>query len=338
MRQKLMGFLTGVACGALSLALVSGSFFGAGLTALAAGSTVQAEEPVSDGEGLTEDAGEAGSAAGGKSQADASGAENTAAGSGTSLPASAAAVAEGAADSDEEDDGLYCVIDVSVLLYGTLPDPAENLVVILEAEEESYPMPEGSVDGRYAIVTNGETHTRIRIEYTSVGTYTYTIYQLPGTDEDCEYDRTVYTLIVYVSNEIDEDGNYTGNLIVTAVLYVNGNENEKVDRVVFNNVYETEESSGGDDGDDEEDGEDDEEPEESEEEEISDELEAAGEEAAMLHSEEGAAEEAGSRTGGSTGDDSMLALWVVLAACSAAAVIALLWYRRRMKAREEGQE
>ncbi|MCC8358159.1 MAG: LPXTG cell wall anchor domain-containing protein [Oscillospiraceae bacterium] len=131
-------------------------------------------------------------------------------------------------------DDPVCVLDVTVALEGTLPEPAETLSVVMQADDASYPMPAGAVDGTYTMSVSGAgTYSFPTITYSRVGVYTYTIWQEPGTDATCTYDDTVYTLTVYVTNR--EDG--TG-LDSTAILYPDAS-GDKAGSATFTNVYPT---------------------------------------------------------------------------------------------------
>lgn len=124
-------------------------------------------------------------------------------------------------------------VPIAISLSGTLPDQAEDFTIKMEADDVSFPMPEGSVDGVYTMTIQGAgTKNTPDIAYHKVGIYTYTIYQVPGTNAKCTYDDTVYTLTVYITNA--EDGN---GLESTAVLYPDSKE-EKISAAEFKNEYE----------------------------------------------------------------------------------------------------
>lgn len=124
-------------------------------------------------------------------------------------------------------------IPVEVTLEGTLSDPAEDFVVKMEAEDASYPMPEGTEDGVYTLTINGAGKASIpSITFDKVGIYTYKVYQ-EKTDKQTvkKLDDTVYTITIYVTNpEEGQEG-----LQIT----VNKETNDKKQEIVFNNEYET---------------------------------------------------------------------------------------------------
>lgn len=129
-------------------------------------------------------------------------------------------------------------IPVTVSLSGTLPKPAEDFTIKLRADNASYPMPEGSVGDVYTMtITGADTKNFPTITYNRVGIYTYTIYQVAGSNKKCTYDETVYELMVYITNAEDGSG-----LEATAVLYPDS-EGDKLPGAEFKNEYETEKTT-----------------------------------------------------------------------------------------------
>lgn len=126
-------------------------------------------------------------------------------------------------------------IPVTVSLSGTLPTPAEAFGVKLEADDKSFPMPEGAQDGVFTMaITGADTMQFPAISYAELGVYTYTVSQIAGSNKKCTYDDTVYSLTVYITNAEDGSG-----LEATAVLHPD-QEGEKLSGALFQNVYETE--------------------------------------------------------------------------------------------------
>lgn len=98
-------------------------------------------------------------------------------------------------------------IPVKISLSGTLPSRAEDFTVKLSAGHESYPMPDGAENGVYSmVITGGGSGNFPMITYDRPGIYTYTVYQEPGTNAKCTYDRTIYNLTVYIVNAEDGSG------------------------------------------------------------------------------------------------------------------------------------
>ena len=123
-------------------------------------------------------------------------------------------------------------VPVTISLSGTPPYPAEDYMVVLKADDSAYPMPEGSVDGAYSLTITGEdTENFPTITYDRVGIYTYTVYQVAGSNKKCTYDDTVYTLMVTISNKEDYSG-----LEATAVLYPDS-DGDKLPGAEFANKY-----------------------------------------------------------------------------------------------------
>lgn len=124
-------------------------------------------------------------------------------------------------------------VPVTISLSGTLPYPAEDYTVVLKAEDAAYPMPSGTISGAYTMtITGKDTKNFPVITYDRVGIYTYTIYQMPGTNKKCTYDKTVYTLKVTITNKEDYSG-----LEATAALYPDS-DGEKLPGAEFVNKYQ----------------------------------------------------------------------------------------------------
>ncbi len=125
-------------------------------------------------------------------------------------------------------------VPVTVSLSGTLPKPAEDFTIKLRADNASYPMPEGAVGDVYTMtITGADTKNLPTISYNRVGVYTYTIYQVAGSNKKCTYDDTVYSLVITITNAEDGSG-----LEATAVLHPDS-EGDKLPGAEFKNVYET---------------------------------------------------------------------------------------------------
>ena len=91
-------------------------------------------------------------------------------------------------------------IPVKVEVEGAAPSVPEEFVVQMEAEDPSYPMPEGSVDGIFEMVISGNSFMSFpSMSYTEPGIYTYTIEQRAGLNPLCAYDPSVYHLKVSVT-------------------------------------------------------------------------------------------------------------------------------------------
>ena len=130
-------------------------------------------------------------------------------------------------------DDLTVRLDVQITQEGTLPDPAETMIVRITAGGSMYPMPDGQVGGSYDLeVAGGSAATFPDMTFTRLGIYTYTIEQLPGSDPDCAYDKRVYRLTVSIINAKG------GGFDMEVALREQG-EDEKLGAVLFHNVYKT---------------------------------------------------------------------------------------------------
>lgn len=119
-------------------------------------------------------------------------------------------------------------LPVTVTVSGTPPTTNNEYKIILEAENSDYPMPEASKDGKYHLSMSGDSTSKFpKMEFPSLGVYTYKIYQSSETDESYGHDDRVYSLVVYVTNAEDGSG-----LETTVILYLTG-QTEKLDQVVF---------------------------------------------------------------------------------------------------------
>lgn len=124
-------------------------------------------------------------------------------------------------------------IPVTLTIKGVVPEQQEAYRVLLKADDQAFPMPEGSVDGEYTLtVTSGKTAKFPDITYSQLGVYTYTVSQVAGDNELCTYDDRVYTLKVYITNVKAGSG-----LEATAILSPDEGEN-KFPEAEFVNSYE----------------------------------------------------------------------------------------------------
>lgn len=107
--------------------------------------------------------------------------------------------------------------------------------VVLTAVSEDAPMPEGSVDGEYILELpanldeNNAVSDVFSIHYPHVGIYQYTIHQDKGERSSVKYDKKVYDVTVYVTNNAD----YSGLEVTVAMRYEE--DGEKMDKAVFVN-------------------------------------------------------------------------------------------------------
>lgn len=207
-------------------------------------------------------------------------------------------------------------VPVQISLSGTLPDPAEDFVVELKADNAANPMPENAQNGICSVtITGAGSETFPALTYDKPGIYSYTIYQAAGTNAKCTYDDTVYALTVYVTNAEDGSG-----LETAAVLYpdIRGSKQSGAE---FENVYETEQTETGTEPETEQETN---EPETQQTE--TDETETDQTETDEPETQQ--SEKSDTKTPG-TGDDTNLMLYMVLAGVSMMLFVGLFLGRRR---------
>ncbi|MBR2784413.1 MAG: hypothetical protein IKD74_00305 [Clostridia bacterium] len=121
-------------------------------------------------------------------------------------------------------------------------DSEEKENVVLENETFNYvltpltegaPLPAGSQDGRWNISVKGDYRDYFidSIKFIRPGIYEYKFEQIPGTNEDIQYDNMVYKLIYDVSN------NETYDSLVCKVIITDEEENYKYEDVLYTNLY-----------------------------------------------------------------------------------------------------
>lgn len=100
----------------------------------------------------------------------------------------------------------------------------------LTAMKKDCPMPSGSQDGKY-IFTIEDTvgQTTIPLTYVHGGVYRYQLQQTTREAENYTYDRTCYTINVYIKN--GESGQLIPQIIVT------NEQGEKCEEIMFQNSY-----------------------------------------------------------------------------------------------------
>lgn len=120
-------------------------------------------------------------------------------------------------------------IPVTFYQGGSTPDDPEVLTVELIPADPSFPMPDGSEDGVYRLQGTADLPGTIYIPCDRVGVFTYTVRQLPGTNQRGVYDTAVYEVTVYVTYA------QTGGVEINVVAHKDGAA-EKGD-IEFTNYY-----------------------------------------------------------------------------------------------------
>lgn len=133
-------------------------------------------------------------------------------------------------------DTISIQIPVSITLSGLPISEDREVNIILEADSPEYPMPLGSQNGIYRLVIReAGDYSLPEIEFSSIGIYTYSIYQeINDAEVEDVLDDKVYNLVVYITNKPDGSG-----LESMVMLYLLG-QPEKQEQVVLDNVYEEE--------------------------------------------------------------------------------------------------
>lgn len=138
-------------------------------------------------------------------------------------------------------------LPVTVNLTGPLPSKAENFDIQIQADDLNNPMPEGAREGKFVLTVTGKKKANSAsfpaVTFDTVGVYDYTISQLPGSNKKCTYDKQVYSVRVYVTNNADMTGLETTVILYTADPDKDGDKAEKVDGVVFENKYPSDPNS-----------------------------------------------------------------------------------------------
>lgn len=119
--------------------------------------------------------------------------------------------------------------EVQQFVDGNHPDDVTCHYVIV-SDKDSYPSPGGGKEeSGTATVKNDGVAKFGTIVFDEPGTYSYTVYEKKGTDQDATYDGNVYK-IVY---EVDEDGNVKKSVLQNDVKISDGERT--VFRIVYNN-------------------------------------------------------------------------------------------------------
>lgn len=127
--------------------------------------------------------------------------------------------------------------EVIITLSGTLPSKRETFTVVMQALDDSNPMPGGGFGGTYSIEILGQEKLGNSgwfptMTFDHVGVYKYLIWQEPGNHRRAiHYDDTVYTMTVTVTNSAD----YQSFEVV--VSFRDDEGGPKPDNNLFHNEY-----------------------------------------------------------------------------------------------------
>lgn len=122
-------------------------------------------------------------------------------------------------------------IPVSVNLTGEEPVKADNFTFRLTPESSWTPMPEGGKGSCDITVSGNGTAMFPAIGYTVPGIYGYIVKQVPGNNEKCTYDDTVYYVRVTVTNAEN------GSLETSLSAHRDEQMADKKQMIEFDNTY-----------------------------------------------------------------------------------------------------
>lgn len=130
--------------------------------------------------------------------------------------------------------GIEYALPVKTIVEGGFPQTPEKFSLVLEADEPDFPMPKEAVDGVCTLTLSGKDAGEFpTVLFDKLGFYSYTVRQIPGKAADCHYDKTVYQVLISVTNKGDNEDGYEINVAVNQQ-----GKDEKCDGVVFRNVYD----------------------------------------------------------------------------------------------------
>ncbi len=110
-------------------------------------------------------------------------------------------------------------------------DFSEEYVIVLTAEDNANPMPEGSADGVCETAVAAGEFKLPEINFSELGVYKYTLSQKAGTAERWTYDDSVYHITVYVTNAENGEGTE-----INVVAYKNDETTKS--EIIFTNTYD----------------------------------------------------------------------------------------------------
>lgn len=122
-------------------------------------------------------------------------------------------------------------IPVSVNLTGEEPVKADNFTFRLTPESSWTPMPEGCKGSCDITVSGNGTAMFPAVGYTVPGIYGYIVKQVPGNNEKCTYDDTVYYVRVTVTNAEN------GSLEASVSAHRDEQMADKKQMIEFDNTY-----------------------------------------------------------------------------------------------------
>ena len=115
----------------------------------------------------------------------------------------------------------------------------DTLAYVLTAITENAPMPDGSVNGKYAFTLSGSSSRTLRLSAQQQGYYEYTLRQVVSEEkQNYTYDTTAYRIGVSIRDSESADG-------LTSILVIEKTDGTKTDELRFANAYAKKSSEGG---------------------------------------------------------------------------------------------
>lgn len=116
------------------------------------------------------------------------------------------------------------------MVENTASLPVDQTVdYIFAAVSENAPMPEKSKNGQYAFAIQGtQKQFDIPLSFEHGGIYTYTLSVKNKDSGECSYDKTCYTITIFVQNEKDR---------LTAQVIVENGKQEKCEEIRYQHTY-----------------------------------------------------------------------------------------------------
>lgn len=132
--------------------------------------------------------------------------------------------------------GVTVKIPVKISVQGKAPD--ETYKVVMERVSEGSPLASPSEISRTGSGAK-DYDLQFNIAYTAEGVYTYKVYQVKGNNENIAYAESIYTVIVKVEYDSDNnaDGSTSGRSLKAIILAGIEEKTEKNGKIVFTNTY-----------------------------------------------------------------------------------------------------
>lgn len=132
--------------------------------------------------------------------------------------------------------GVTVKIPVKISVQGKAPD--ETYKVVMERVSEGSPLASPSEISRTGSGAK-DYDLQFNIAYTAEGVYTYKVYQVKGNNENIAYDKSIYTVIVKVEYDSNNnaDGSTSGRSLKAFILAGIEEKTEKNGNIVFTNEY-----------------------------------------------------------------------------------------------------